>query len=266
MARGVLLARGGYRLLGLGGVTALLSAYARGWAHARVNGSLVKLTAGELRLLLYASGMGVGTGAVGDVVEVGGFRFIRRVGDVPTVDPSIAEVYAGAYEAVGFTYKDSVVLDVGAYVGDSAFYFVRQGARLVYAVEPIDEYFKALELNIKLNGLEGVVKPIHARIGEAKQWPPSLAGRLTCTAPYTTLTYLKSITGAGILKLDCEGCEWWILKNEAYAFTGFDVILVEVHGKASAFARQVEGLGFRLASIRRTPLSSEPILTFVRVK
>ncbi|MCC6017275.1 MAG: FkbM family methyltransferase, partial [Desulfurococcaceae archaeon] len=50
--------------------------------------------------------------------------------------------------------EDKVVVDVGAFIGDSSIYFALRGARRVIAVEPHPEAYKVMVENIRLNGLE----------------------------------------------------------------------------------------------------------------
>jgi len=66
----------------------------------------------------------------------------------------------GDYEPLNA--KGKIVIDVGAFVGDSAIYFVLKGAVRVIAIEPhLGAYTEMLD-NIKLNNLEGVIVPVNA--------------------------------------------------------------------------------------------------------
>jgi len=51
---------------------------------------------------------------------------------------------------VGFDLKDKVIVDVGAFVGDTALYYANFGA-IVYAYEPHPVNFYWLKKNIELN-------------------------------------------------------------------------------------------------------------------
>ncbi|MFP3167289.1 MAG: FkbM family methyltransferase [Candidatus Nanopusillus sp.] len=50
--------------------------------------------------------------------------------------------------------KDKNVLDIGAFVGDSAIYFILKGAKKVYSIKPHPESYKEMLENIKLNNME----------------------------------------------------------------------------------------------------------------
>jgi len=68
----------------------------------------------------------------------------------------ILEVFDfGNYEGVDVDGK--VVIDVGAYVGDSAIYFALKCAKRIIAVEPHPGAYAEMLDNIRLNNLEGVI-------------------------------------------------------------------------------------------------------------
>lgn len=61
------------------------------------------------------------------------------------------------YNQYDFLYrflKDSYVLDIGAYIGDTAILFCKKGAKKVYAFEPHPLLFEICKKNIELNNLE----------------------------------------------------------------------------------------------------------------
>jgi len=66
----------------------------------------------------------------------------------------------GMYKSL--SVKDRVVVDVGAFVGDSAIYFALKGARKVIVIEPHPGAYKEMLDNIRLNNLENIIVPINA--------------------------------------------------------------------------------------------------------
>jgi predicted RNA methylase len=44
--------------------------------------------------------------------------------------------------------NDGVVIDIGAYIGETALYFIHKGARRVYAFEPVEKFYGYLVRNI----------------------------------------------------------------------------------------------------------------------
>ena len=65
----------------------------------------------------------------------------------------------GVYGSLGV--EGRVVVDVGAFVGDSAIYFALKGARKVIVIEPHPGAYAEMLENIKLNNLEGVIIPVN---------------------------------------------------------------------------------------------------------
>ena len=123
-----------------------------------------------------------------------------------------------------------VVVDVGAHVGDTALYFAAQGAT-VYALEPDPMNFRRLLRNLELNpGLAQAVRPIEKAVGRdgkvvfrsglrggsgrfARQGTPTEVDSLS-------LTQLLSefhIERPYLLKLDCKGSEFEIVRDPALA-------------------------------------------------
>jgi FkbM family methyltransferase len=74
---------------------------------------------------------------------------------------SILEVFEfGEYSFINV--KNRIVIDIGAYIGDSSIYFALRGAKKVIAIEPHPEAFKEMIENIRLNNLGGIVIPVNA--------------------------------------------------------------------------------------------------------
>ncbi len=94
-------------------------------------------------------------------------------------------------------YKDKVVLDVGAYVGDTLLYFLRNGARYVISVEPTKKYVNELMRNIMLNKVNSE-NFVVIRSGYGK---------------LSICDFLNAFGGIDVAKFDCEGCELLLTKD-----------------------------------------------------
>lgn len=137
--------------------------------------------------------------------------------------------------------KDKVILDVGAYLGDTAIYWIYKGAKKVYAVEPVPEHYELLCLNTKglpvvtiLGSVGCKVPKIPELVGSGKYGEASLL-RLSnrgdpsdyLDVPQYSLLELVKEYDPNIIKVDCEGCEHYIL-SEIVACKG-RTIIVELH-------------------------------------
>ncbi|RLG62913.1 hypothetical protein DRO21_06825, partial [archaeon] len=60
--------------------------------------------------------------------------------------------------------KNRIVIDIGAYIGDTPIYFILKGARKVIAVEPYPRHYALAKENIALNGLDNRVTLLNVAI------------------------------------------------------------------------------------------------------
>ena len=143
-----------------------------------------------------------------------------------------------------------VVIDIGAFVGDSAIYFASRGAKKVIAVEPHPDAFKEMLDNIKLNNFENIVVPLN--VGLASK-PGKICiekvdiegtidtyhrpGECDVVVPAITLGDVVSryvINRSAVLKMDCEGCEFDVILNDYEHVRIFKELIIEIHLYASS--------------------------------
>jgi len=151
---------------------------------------------------------------------------------------------------LGFDLSNWLVVDVGAFVGDTALYYAKRGA-FVIAIEPVPSHFETMLKNLELNpGLKPRILPINAAIADKDEYVEiavdgefdsdasmykSGIKRVRATA-YTLRSLLNYVKGLGIvidafrtkaLKMDCKGCEWDVVNNELDTLKIFDIIKIE---------------------------------------
>ena len=82
-----------------------------------------------------------------DIVTIDDMKFIGGIsnGDL------LAIFVEKEYDIL--SVKDKIVVDIGANIGDSSIYFVKRGARKVYAIEPNQELYQLAKKNISLNSM-----------------------------------------------------------------------------------------------------------------
>ena len=122
--------------------------------------------------------------------------------------------------------KGDIVVDVGASVADSVLYLANEGYE-VYAFEPVPEVFQIGQKNLKLNPrlakrIHYINKAIAAERGKTKIRYDGIEKSHTASL-YTKAKNIKIVDSLGIdeiidlepqgLKLDCEGCEYTIMKS-----------------------------------------------------
>jgi FkbM family methyltransferase len=152
----------------------------------------------------------------------------------------------GVYESLGV--EGRVVVDVGAFIGDSAIYFALKGAKRVIAIEPHPGAFAEMLDNIKLNNMEGVIVPVNAGLASR---PGKVCienvntsntfviyhrpGDCPNAIPAVTLSELISRFSINVddavLKMDCEGCEFDVILNDYEHVRLFRELILEYHPK-----------------------------------
>jgi FkbM family methyltransferase len=140
----------------------------------------------------------------------------------------------GVFEHEEYSLIDvngKTVVDIGAACGDSTIYLLLRGAKNVIAIEPCPELFKELLENLRLNGVFDKVISINVAIGSRGG-----ATIIECPSGRTAVDVLRledivrrfNING-GVLKIDCEGCEYDIVLNEYNYVKLFDEVYFEYH-------------------------------------
>lgn len=137
----------------------------------------------------------------------------------------------------GYDFEGEVVADIGASNGDSSIYFASRGARRVIALEPTDESFLLAEANVSGNGLHDRVVLMKAALGarrgremfrtsarfpnmnalESSDFSMGLdsdhSAREVRVMDLDQLFDEQNLSRIDLLKLDCEGAEYEILRG-----------------------------------------------------
>jgi len=178
--------------------------------------------------------------------------------------PTFYEVFVmEIYSRLNVAGKD--VLDIGAFLGDTAIYFALKGARKIYAYEPYPKHYELAKHYIRLAGLEKkitlfnmgvnchereVILPKDDIISGARVLKPDLSG------VKVKIITLKDIaeglgTNRGVLKVDCEGCEYGtILCSDNETLGRFDEIMIEYHHGYKNLVEKLRNAGFRVRYTR----------------
>ncbi len=212
------------------------------------------------------------------------FRFGRReiIMKLPRIPGKIEEfakrvLYQFYFDQYKYLHvKNRVVVDIGAWIGDTALLFALKGASKVLAIEPHPYTFDLLKTNIKLNKLFSVIKPINAAVSSRRgrtaimfevrdTWTESLEefsvnaglGTPHIEVPIITLTDVNKLIfelseysdfeRKAVLKVDCEGCEYEIILNSSPEdLKLYDEIMFEYHcGRVLELISRLKILGFK---------------------
>ena len=155
--------------------------------------------------------------------------------------------------------KGRSVLDVGAYIGDSAIYFNLRGARRVVAVEPSPWAFQVAKRNIEANSVDNVVlincavdkednKKLKLPSGETDQSfnPKIINSKGDVEVPTCTLdSIIEKFGPFDVLKMDCEGCEYDSIPYSKRVGE-FREVVIEYHNGYDALVEKLENEGFKV--------------------
>jgi len=141
--------------------------------------------------------------------------------------------------------KNKSVVDIGAFVGDTAIYFAIKGAEKVIAIEPHPGAYEELAENIRINGLEAKIVPLNIAVGdkegyivifnvETKQALVTLFKESEGNGIKVKMETLSNVINkynleTDVLKMDCEGCEYNLILNDYEAVSKFDQLAFEYH-------------------------------------
>jgi FkbM family methyltransferase len=178
--------------------------------------------------------------------------------------PSFASEF-GNEPHKGVNVKNRLVVDVGAYLGETAVYYALVGgARHVYAFEPFPYLCEKAEENVEMNGLRGKVTMLNAAIAGKKGFMMMSAGESSFKSVGTSFGVKSGGTrriavmslddvvrkfkiNDGIIKIDVEGAEYdMILKATRNALRAFRVIHIEYHYGYLNLVERLRAEGFNV--------------------
>ncbi|MCW1311795.1 MAG: FkbM family methyltransferase, partial [Candidatus Rehaiarchaeum fermentans] len=142
--------------------------------------------------------------------------------DLKNTGDLVETFFKDAYQFLKVEGKD--VIDIGANIGDTAIYFAIKGARKVISLEPYPYTFDQAIKNISSSEFKDKIKIINAGYGKDKRikidtsFIPDTGSDLreAENGLDINLYSLKTLVNkynidSGILKMDCEGCEYNLL-------------------------------------------------------
>ncbi|MDW8467681.1 MAG: FkbM family methyltransferase [Burkholderiales bacterium] len=149
------------------------------------------------------------------------------------------------YGAKSGRWDGAVVVDVGAYIGDTAVAFARAGAT-VHAIEPSQVFCAFLRKNALANGVgeRVIVHPVGLGEGERSESTEHDTLRFVAGVDYTLRHLPRNVR---LLKLDCEGAEYRLLSDARFlAHLAPREIRMEYHRGAAALLPLLRAAGYEV--------------------
>ncbi len=159
--------------------------------------------------------------------------------------------------------KDKDVVDIGAYVADTAICYYANGARHVYAFEPYPNLYRKALRNISANKLSRFITMENAACAsengeiimdkKASNFSRvNLSSKRKQSGKKIKIRSLESIVkendlNDAVLKIDCEGCEYnLLLKTDSKILRRFSKMQIEYHYGYKNLVGRLEELGFKV--------------------
>ena len=173
----------------------------------------------------------------------------------------VTEDLEGDYSSLNV--RNNVVIDVGAYHGETTLMFLSWGARMVYAYEPVPEFYNYLIKAIKVNGVEDKVKAFNygwwiddgvLRVRMDFAYTGSSPGDTEIRIVNSAKELLKISKEIGydfVVKMDCEGCEYSLLTVPCDVLRLAAQYVIEIHGALTPLIDKFTKCGFRYEVIKQ---------------
>jgi len=163
----------------------------------------------------------------------------------------LGEIYID--NSYGYNVTGKNVIDIGMSNGDSSIYFAKKGAKKVVGIEPDKSSFNLAIKNIRSSKVDNIVIPFNRALtfkgGEvelivyddhpnansidARTWEnQKIKKHKEVVEGITLKNVLELFNGepVGLLKMDCEGCEYAVLNNSSREiFERIEAIEMEFH-------------------------------------
>lgn len=149
------------------------------------------------------------------------------------------------------------VIDIGSNLGDTAIWFALKGAKKVISLEPYPYTFALAKKNVGMSEFKNKIELINAGYGEDKKikidnsFIPDNGSdiRENKNGTEIDLYSLQNLIGkynidSGLLKMDCEGCEYNLLNENNETLRKFDRIQIEYHSGYEKLVNKLQQCGF----------------------
>ncbi len=183
---------------------------------------------------------------------------------------AIPEIFCEkAYSSLNVNGK--TVLDIGANIADSSIYFAAKNASKIIAVEPFPSNYNIAKENIEINNFENkiiLVKGLITNVEKVISIDPEYQGKGSGTNSIEHGNSIKNVKDGikiptytlenlikkyniknGILKIDCEGCEYdIILQSNKATLNNFSEIFIEYHKGSEDLKKKLILYNFSIVS------------------
>jgi len=202
----------------------------------------------------------------------------RAVDHVPIIEIFLRKDYGDIPEDV------TTIVDIGANIGAFSIFAARATRNVrVYAYEPMASFHRMLDENVRVNDAAGTIRTFNMAVGDsdrdrdlvvegegiffptmmAPEAGPTRTVRVACTT-LGDIMQTNNLPGIDLLKMDCEGAEYEILRSISSAdFERIREIRMEYHDlpgegrNSESLVRLLSGQGYEIVLLKGTPGSEK---------
>lgn len=165
-----------------------------------------------------------------------------------------------------------IIIDVGASNADSSIFFAIRGAQKVIALEPFPESYELGKYTVEINNLSDKVILLPYALADYDNYTELKVSRdspntnsinpsiyienqgikfderiMVKTISLSTIIKKYNINRISLLKMDCEGCEYVVLRNASYeTLNKIDNIILEFHDYPKDIPDILRRAGFKV--------------------
>ena len=164
--------------------------------------------------------------------------------------------------------NNKVVFDVGGYLGETAVFFAKiGGAKQVVVYEPVPQHVSLIKSNVEINGLSDkiIVKPfaVGNKVGTVQMRSALYSSGFGISRgqdvvvvkamPWVKVIQEAKVMGAYLIKVDCEGCEKYLIDVSCQDILSIPNWIIETHNRGihNRIISKFKKCGFKLLSSKR---------------
>lgn len=195
--------------------------------------------------------------------ELEGEKWLANLDHIHGLYEYLSGSFSNHYRA---NYQNKTVLDVGGYIGDTARYFLKEGAARVVIYEPVEKNVICMKHNLhKWSHLVEIVhKGVSGNNGEmviSSNYPAghigfgNREGQYSVKVSSETFHTILQKNSADIAKIDCEGGERYLLDLEERVLCKIPYWMVEIHEAhlVQEITRKFRSCGFEILPVDLPP-------------
>ncbi|WGM90388.1 MAG: FkbM family methyltransferase [Candidatus Bathyarchaeum tardum] len=189
----------------------------------------------------------------------------------------ITELKNGEYDA---DFSDKTVLDVGAFIGDTACYFASKGAKKVVLYEPVLMHHEFIRKNIDLNHVNAEVHKAGIDLVDGETIVPfdddnanlggfglhNKVGNKMISLKLKAVSNVIKESHADIAKFDCEGAEECLVSVPVDVLRLISLFMIEIHSDAlrDVIVNKFQECGFTIRKEYHNPTGHLYTIHFLR--